>query len=206
MPHSPRTEIESEWPLLLRMSKLFADPLRIKILSECHVREVSPKGFHEKFGEVSLDRVSRAFDVLAQYDWIARADARAGQSPPDPAEQLYRAIDTALVDDETSAEIPGPMRSLVSLRIFESLGDEVKRAVDAGTMENRADQHMSWTPLALDRLGWEAVISKVDALFYSLAQEQRNADARLSESGEEPISMVVGLLGFESPGAGADRP
>lgn len=199
MSHKLKAEIESEWPLMLRMSKVFADPLRVRILSECQVRAVSPRGFFEEFGGVSLDRTSHAFDVLAQYDWIGEAEPGPGKAPADAADRLYRAIDTAVFEEEEIGEFPGPMRTLVSGRIFESLTDRVKEALEAGTLEARPDQHFTWTPLALDRRGWETVISRVDAVFYALAREQEEADARMAESGEAPIPMTVALLTFESP-------
>jgi hypothetical protein len=59
--------------------------------------------------------------------------------------------------------------------------------------------HITWTPLALDRQGWERTVAKVNTLFYSLEQEQEEARSRMEESGEQPISMTVGLLAFESP-------
>jgi hypothetical protein len=194
-----KAEIESEWPLMLRMSKVFADPLRVKILSECHLRAISPRGFFEEFGGVSLDRISLAFDVLAQYDWIREAEPESGKAPADAADRLYRAIDTAIFEEKEVGELPGPMKTLVSGRIFEDITQRVKEALEAGTLEARSDQHFTWTPLALDRRGWETVISRVDAVFYALAQEQADADARMAESGEEPIPMTVALLAFESP-------
>lgn len=199
MPHNLTAGIESEWPLMLRMSKVFADPLRVKILTECQERPMSPRAFYAEFGGVSLDRVSRAFDVLAEYDWIAPVEVGAATGEDGAAEHLYQAIDRMTFEDEVMLEASGPMRSLVSRRIFESLSERVKDAIDLGTLEARVDQHFSWTPLTLDQLGWETVISKVNALFYSLAREQQNADARIADSGEKPISMTVALLGFESP-------
>jgi hypothetical protein len=199
MPESPRTEIESDWPLMLRVSKVFADPLRVKIVTECQMRALSPAGFFEEYGGVSLDMVSRAFDVLVQYDWIGPVEGQPEEAPPDPPRQLYAAVDALLLDEAAMAEIPEPMRALLSLGLFETLVDRVREASQAGTLDVRPDRHISWTPLTLDQLGWERVISKVDALFYSLAQEQQDAEARLAESAEAPIPMTVALLGFESP-------
>ena len=61
---------KAKLPLELRMAKVFADSLRIKILAECNTREMSPKEFHAEFGGGSLSRVSRAFEVLADYGWL----------------------------------------------------------------------------------------------------------------------------------------
>ena len=200
MLHGPRTEIELEWPLLLRVSKVFADPLRVKILSECQMRPVSPQGFFEEFGEVSLDRISRAFDVLVQYDWIGRVGADSGQGSSDTAEYLYRAVDIAIVDDATMEEASGPMRRLVSMTVFESLADRVKEAVDAGTFEVRADSTSHGRRRARPA-GMEQGHREGRCSFLLSSKEQEDANARMAESGEEPIPMTVALLGFESPKA-----
>lgn len=205
MPQNLKTEIESDWPLMLRMSKVFADPLRVKILGECQSRPMSPRSFYAEFGGVSLDRVSRAFDVLLEYDWIGRVEPEGDGERSDTSDQYYRAVDLSTFDEEVLAEAPGSPRSLVSWRIFEGLAERVKEAVEFGTLGGRIDQHFSWTPLVLDQLGWEAVVSKVNALFYSLAQEQQNADARMAESDEKPIPMTVSLFAFESPGGSATQ-
>jgi DNA-binding transcriptional ArsR family regulator len=52
------------------MAKVFADSLRIQILAELNMREMSPKQFFEEFGGGSIPRVSRAFEVLGRI-WLA---------------------------------------------------------------------------------------------------------------------------------------
>lgn len=198
MPQSGEAGIGSGWPLMLRLSKVFADPLRFKILIECRMRQMSPRVFHERLGKpkISLEQVSRDFEVLAQYGWIDPVQAEGDVA--DPGERRYRANETSFFDVEATGEMSGEMRSLIAWGVFETLADRVKEAVEEGTMD-RVDQHVSWTPLTLDRLGWEKVISRVDALLYSLAQERREAEARIAEAGAEPVSMTVALLAFESP-------
>ncbi len=184
---------------MLRVSKVLADPLRLKVLAECRLKEMSPRGFYEAFGGVSLARVQRAFDVLAEYDWLDPTHSEAQLSGADAVEHFYRASEEALLDESTWHDVPAPMKPLVSMRIFETLADRVRDAVEGGTMAARDDQHISWTPMTLDQRGWETVISRVDAFFYALSQEQRDADARIAESGEKPIPMTVAFLAFESP-------
>jgi hypothetical protein len=193
-----KTEIDSEWPLMLRMSKVFADPQRVRILTDCSEGETSPRRFCEEHREegATIGQVTSDFDVLAQYDWIDPVESQGGVS--DPGERLYRANHPPVLEKEDLAGLPPSMRTLVGWRVFETLAAKVTEARDAGTLEE-PDQHLSWTPVTLDRLGWEKVISKLDALFYTLDQERREAEARLAESGEEPIEMTVALLGFESP-------
>lgn len=194
-----RSEIKSKWPLMLRLSKVFADPLRMKILAECNMREMSPKLFHKEFGGGSLSRVSRAFEVLVEYDWLCQTKTETGGRRRGAVEHFYRATGAAVIDEPFWAQVPDTMKSLVSWRILETFLEKAKEALKAGTIDARADRHLTWTPLRLDRQGWENVIAQVDALFYSLFEEQEEASLRLEESGEEPIPMIVALAAFESP-------
>jgi len=194
-----KTEIDSEWPLMLRMSKVFADPQRAKILVDCRHGEMSPRRFCERHrgNGATLEQVTSDFDVLAQYDWIDPVEPQ--EEAADPSERLYRANDSSVFEEQDMAEMSRPMRGLLMLRIFEGLVDRVEEARDAGTLAARAEAHFSWTPVLLDQVGWEKLTSKLDAFFYSLDQERREAEARLAESDEEPVEMTVALLGFESP-------
>ncbi len=74
-----------------------------------------------------------------------------------------------------------------------------RRAMKAGTIVARADAHLTWRPLEVDRQGWRETIERLDSLFAELREIERRAKARLAGSGAEPVSMTVGLLGFESP-------
>lgn len=194
-----RTEIKSKWPLMLRLSKVFADPLRMKILVECNMREMSPKLFFEEFGGGSLSRVSRAFEVLAEYDWLYPTRTETGGKRRGAVEHFYRATGTAVFDEAIWPDVPASMKALVSWRILETFTQQVKEAMEAGTIDARVDRHFTWTALRLDRQGWEAVIAWLDAIFYFLSEEQEAANARIAETGEEPIPMTVALAGFESP-------
>ncbi|HSS04965.1 MAG TPA: winged helix-turn-helix domain-containing protein [Solirubrobacterales bacterium] len=183
----------------LRVAKVFADPLRIKILTELNVREMSPKQFFDEFGGGSVTRVSRHFDVLSEYSWLYLVRTESGGKRRGAVEHFYRATQPAVFDNETWAPLPNSMKELVSMGIFEELGERVREAMAAGTLDARGDRHFSWAPLLVDQLGWENVLTKVDALFHFLFEEQTRANLRMAESGEEPIPMTVALAAFESP-------
>lgn len=199
MSYQLATEIKSKWPLMLRLSKVFADPLRMKILAECNLRELSPKQFHEEFGGGSLSRVSRAFDVLAEYEWLEPTRTETGGKRRGAVEHFYRATESAVFDEAIWPDVPASMKAMVSWRILETVTQQVKEAMEAGTIDARDDRHLSWMPLRLDQQGWENVIARVDAIFHYLFEEQEEANLRIADSGEEPIPMTVALAAFESP-------
>jgi hypothetical protein len=193
------TEIKSRWPLMLRLSKVFVDPLRMKILAECNIREMSPKGFFEEFGGGSLSRVSRAFDVLVEYEWLYQTRTETGGKRRGAVEHFYRATESAVFDQTVWPDVPASLRAMVSWRILETFNGQVKEAMEAGTMDARDDRHFSWTPLRLDQQGWESVVAWLDAIFFFLFEEQEEANLRMVETGEKPIPMTVALAAFESP-------
>jgi hypothetical protein len=196
MSHS-QTRGEQEGLLMLRLSKVLSDPIRVRILAECSIEAMSPRSFRNEFGGPSLADVSQDFEVLEQFGWLGRMPAEAG-AKPEKFDCLYSTTEPLIFDSDWSG-ISDSAKALVTWRIVETLSARVKDAIGAGTIDARPDSHLTWTPLALDQQGWETMIERVDALFYSLFEEQELANARLAESGEEPIPMTVGLLAFASP-------
>jgi hypothetical protein len=197
---------KSKWPLMLRLAKVFVDPLRMKIMAECSMREMSPKGFHQEFGGGSLPRVSRAFDVLVEYDWLDQTRTETGGKRRGAVEHFYRATGFAMFDESTWPEVPPVLKNTFTWRAFETFASQVKEAIEAGTIDAREDRHFTWTPLRLDQQGWEEVIARIDALFYFLSEVQEEANVRMAETDEEAIPMTVALAAFESPKDTAKAP
>ncbi len=185
--------------IMLRLAKVLAVPLRIKIVSELNIREMSPKQFYDEFGGGSVPRVSRHFDVLVEYGWLYLVGTKSGGKRRGAVEHFYRATQPAVFDNDTWSSLPKSMKAMVSVGIFEELGERIKNALEAGTLDARADRHFTWTPLLVDQLGWEEVVTRVDALFEFLFEAQARAKLRLAESDEEPILMTVALAAFQSP-------
>lgn len=191
--------VQLDVPYTLRVAKLMADSLRMKIVLELNGREMSPKGFHDEFGGGSIARVSRAFDLLAEYGWLYLTRTETGGKRRGAVEHFYRATQPAVFYTDVWAPLPQSMKEMISGGIFEELVARVKEAMEEGTIDAREDRHFTWSPFRLDQRGWDSVIARVDALFNWLFEEQRDANVRMAETGEEPIPMTVALAAFESP-------
>jgi hypothetical protein len=199
MTNQDGTRIQLDVPYTLRVAKLMADELRIKIVMELNMREMSPKSFHEEFGGGSISRVSRAFDLLAEFGWLYQTRTETGGKRRGAVEHFYRATQAAVFYNEIWSPLPQSMKEMISGGIFEELSERVRKAMEAGTIDAREDRHFSWMPLLLDEQGWGNVLKRVDAIFHWLFEEQEEANLRMAESGEEPIPMTVALAAFESP-------
>jgi hypothetical protein len=198
MSHNGVVERRSRWPRAERLEKVYADPLRIRVLGECNLRAMSPRGFYEEFGYATLPKVEQAFELLTQFEWLEPAQ-EWNSAGFDPLDRLYRGTEPAIVDDSTWGELPDSTRALVGGRVVETFLTRVKEAQKAGTITGRPDGHLSWLALELDAQAWNGIIDRLDALFGFISAEHERARARMAESGEEPIPATLGLLAFESP-------
>lgn len=200
-----RVRITSQSSFLTRLAVVFADPIRLKIVSELFMREMSPTQFYDTFGGGSLSRVDRHFKRLAEHGWLRLVRKASGGRRRGATEHFYRAPELAIFDPETWALLPDSLRSEFSWRIFEQFAERVKEALEAGTFDARSDRHFTWTPLVLDEQGRERVIAAIAALFTSLFEEQDDARLRIAKSGEKPMQATVGLAAFDSPNRRRNR-
>jgi hypothetical protein len=114
MTNQDGTRIQLDVPYTLRVAKLMADELRIKIVAELNMREMSPKGFHDEFGGGSISRVSRAFDLLAEFGWLFQTRTETGGKRRGAVEHFYRATQAAVFYNEIWAPLPQSMKEMIS--------------------------------------------------------------------------------------------
>lgn len=189
----------SQVSFLRRLAVVFADPLRLRIVTELFMREMSPTGFFAEFGGGSVPRVDRHFKTLAEHGWLNLIRKESGGRRRGGTEHFYRATELAIFDEETWSLLPYSIKVAFSWRIVEQFGERVREAIDAGTFDARPERHFTWTPIVLDRAGWDRVLAALIILFESVFEEQEDAKLRIAQSGEELILTTVAFAGFESP-------
>jgi hypothetical protein len=191
-------EIETEG-YFERLSVVFADPIRLKILAELFHREMSPSGFYAAFGGGSLPRIASHFHRLKETGWLRHVREARGGGRRGGVENFYRAPRLAVFDNEAWSRLPMALRVEFSWRIFEQFAERVKAAFEANTLDARPDRHFTWTPLVLDEQGRGNVLGLVDELFGMLFEEQADAKVRMAHTGDAPLEATVGLAAFDSP-------
>jgi DNA-binding transcriptional ArsR family regulator len=192
--------VNAEPSFFTRLAVVLADPIRLEIVTELHMREMSSTEFHEAFGGDSLTKVNRHFIKLAEHGWLRLVRKESGRGNRRGApEHFYRATELAVFDPETWAKLPYSIRSAFSRRIFEQFAQRAHEALEAGTFDSRPERYLTWTPVVLDKRGWDQLIAAEDALYESLAQEQADAKLRIAKSAAEPMMATIALAGFESP-------
>jgi hypothetical protein len=191
---------------LERLAVVFSDPIRLRIVSELFLREMSPSQFRGNFGGGSLSRIDGHFKQLLKYDWI-RFVRKASTGRPGRPENLYRAAQLAIFEEETWSLLPQCVREEFSWRIFEQFGERVKESLVAGRFDARPERHFTWTPLVLDDEGRRNVLRMVMDLFRLTLEEQ--ADARIRQhyarQAVPAVHTIAGLGAFDSPAGSRER-
>jgi DNA-binding transcriptional ArsR family regulator len=182
-----------------RASKVLDDPLCLKILDELSVRPMSAIGFYRKFGGTSQAGIYRRFKKLAKLGFLEEVRRESGGKRRGARERFLRATAPAIFDGDSWTDLPDPVKSTPSWRIFRQLAEQFQEAMEAGTLDARPDRHLTWSLLLLDQEGWEKVMDALNRLFECLREEQAAAEKRVAESGEQRIQVTVALAGFESP-------
>lgn len=199
-PPKPRLRINTGPSYLLRLGVLYAHPLRMKLVSELYMREMSPTQALEEFGGgVSYGAMLKHFKKLEEHGWLRWVRSAHVGSDSGRQHDLYRATELAVVDDETWEELPTSIQVAFSARTLQQLGERVGGGLAAGTVDRRADRFFDCRSLALDQQGWRAAMEALADCFHSHVQEQVDAKIRLEKSKEPGFLMTIALAGFPSP-------
>lgn len=186
---------------LQRLSVVHAVEIRLKIVTELFMREMSPTGFYREFGGGSPSRVAQNFKRLEETGWL-----RYIRSEPAPGgrgvEDFYRATELAIFDTETWSFLPYSIKMAYTWSTFKQLVERVAAAMQAKTIDRRPDRLFSHAQLLVDRRGWDRIQEKIGVLFAWLLEEQEDAKLRMFHTGENPVLVTTIQLAFEAAAGG----
>lgn len=181
-----------------RLVRSLAHPLRIRILEALTDHVASPNIISGQLDEslTSVAYHTRALDKLGALELVDTAKRRGA------IEHFYKATPRAFVGDASWRRVPPSLLGGVSAATLQTFLDKAIAALEAGTLDGRADTIFRWMPLLLDEQGWEEIVAVMEeATKLMLAAHLRSQD-RLTESGERAtVSTVVGQAAFETAGS-----
>lgn len=194
--------LEPRMDYLRRLAVAFAVELRLRIITELYLREMSATSFVAEYGGGTVSRVVRQFETLFKATWLRLVRCETGGERRGGKEYFFRAPELAIFDAETWALLPYSVRVTFSWTTLLQHSERVAASIEAGTLDLDAGHH-SCTGLLLDQEGWDQVIRRVDRAFASLLDEQTDARMRVDHTGEALRLGTAALMGFESPAPGA---
>ncbi len=191
-------------PFPVRVSKVFEDELCMQIVDEANRGNISIPMFYRKYGaRFAIDEktIRRRFKKLEKYGWVRVVDQETGGRRRGGTERFYHATGPALYNKKEGpwAKVSGPLAKTDYWRTFVQLSDWVKAALLAGTLTRNEETCLVLPILHLDQEGWERMVASLEKLQAFILKEQKLAEARLRESGCEPMAVVVALGAFEMP-------
>ncbi|TMK58897.1 MAG: helix-turn-helix transcriptional regulator [Actinobacteria bacterium] len=178
------------------VAKAFAHPLRVQILIILNEKVASPNMLAQHLDQ-SLNLVAYHVRVLEKYDCIELVDTKQRRGA---TEHFYRATRRQFLTDNEWSRLPKGLRGGLSGAMLKPVFDDVEEALDANTFDELDDSHLSRTPMAVDKKGWEDAAGVLADALERLIEIQGEAATRMSESGEEPIHSRALILHFKSPG------
>jgi hypothetical protein len=182
----------TEMPALMRLAKVFVDPLNLKILTALNLETLSPTQLAVRFESPSVSSIDRRCKLLTELGWIFKVAEKTGGGRRGATENFYAAARPAVFDAEHWEGLSPVARRSASGTTFRQFWERVAEALSAGTFDASIDRHLSWCSLLVDQEGWNRVIGLLEELFEALMAVRRN--------GATAVGTFF-LAGFESPQA-----
>lgn len=188
---------------LHRLAVVYAVELRLKIVAELYIREMSAKLFFEAYGGGTLSRVHQNFERLVREGWLRLVHTKGpGGSRRGGVEQFYRATEPPIVYAESWALIPYSVRVTGSVNLFKQIAPRLRGDIEEAEQSPAAKRDLTCTTLLLDDEGWRRVTQATNAQFTHFFDEQEDARRRVLHTGEKLMRGDVFLITFQSAGRG----
>jgi DNA-binding transcriptional ArsR family regulator len=176
-----------------KMIRSAAHPVRAKALSMAAERPTSPKEIAAAVGK-PIGNVTYHIRELEKAEMLILVEEkkRGGAT-----EHFYLAT---TIDDDASGQIDPAQRDLLARRGLHLIIADAASAIEAGTLNSRADVQMARIPLNVDERGWEEIRDLyVAALDAALGAAARSAERLDGGDGKGFRALAVAML-FEMAG------
>ena len=157
-----------------RLVKALAHPLRVRILSILDQRVASPSELAQEIG-APLGNVSYHVRILASLGLarLVKETPRRGS-----VEHHYTAVARPHITNEAWAAVPDIVKRAMVGATLQQAGAYVNAAAQEGGFD-RAEAHISRTPVRVDKEGWERLSKEIDVFLAKVAEiEEGSAVAR----------------------------
>ena len=175
-----------------RMVKALGHPLRVSILTLLNEKVASPNQLSQELEE-PLGNVSYHTRMLASLGVIELVDTQPRRGA---VEHFYRALQRPFFSDADWGELPVSARRSVFDAILHQAWKEVGIAAASGGFE-RADTHVSHTPLVLDRDGYDAVAALLADVVEKATEIQEESAGRLEDAEAHGVPTEMVIMHFE---------
>lgn len=179
------------------MAKALSHPVRVQILACLREREASPSDISREI-DVPVVNVSHHIQVLLKLGVIQQVAVRHVRGA---LEHRYRVVPQMTLSPEHFKTLPPAAIRTFIADAAQGIVDGLVEAIASDYFYERANNHVSWTPLELDEEGWENVHDLLTETIERALAEQEAARARAAARGtdSELIRGRLNIMHFEMP-------
>lgn len=181
------------------LGALVAHPLRCNLLLRFADRTASSVELAHEM-RVELSNVSYHVRALLKAGAIEEVSQRQVRGS---VETFYRATSSPWFDYEEFAALSGDERRAFAQQVYSLATAAAAASIEAGTLFERADGHISRVPLRVDEEGWSKLLPIFDRMLEEVLEVKEESELRLAASGEEAQSVVAFATFFEMPASAA---
>lgn len=167
-------------------------------MSVLSTRAASSKEIADEL-KLPANNVAYHFETLERLGCIELA----GEGPAASGrvmEHFYRAIERPYFDAKAWDQLSDNEKLEVVMPILRLISEDINEAMATCTFFDPDDNHLSRTPMVVDKQGWDeqkAVLAKV--LDELMAIEDRVAERRAKDEGSETMPSRVAIMHFRYP-------
>jgi DNA-binding transcriptional ArsR family regulator len=176
-----------------RLVRALGHPLRVEILEVVQRRNASPSELTDLL-DAPLGNVAYHVRVLEKCGCIEQVGTARRRGA---VEHYFRARPRSYIGHQDWRRVPASLRDAVTGAQLGTFFDRAADALEAGTIDARDDTTLNWMPMAVDAAGWAEVVEVFQAATARLQKIHELNRRRMSQSGEAPTSVVVGMAAFE---------
>lgn len=178
-----------------RLIRALGHPVREHILAVLNERVASGKEIGDEIG-ADVSAFYHHFKELEKLGCIERVDTRQRRGCK---EHRFKATRTVFFDDAAWEKLPASVRADLTACFVQGMFDAVAAALADETFGTKDDEHVSWSTLNLDEVGWAEFRSLLDQTVWTMMKIQSRSSDRISEGAVAVKLATVGLLAFEGP-------
>jgi DNA-binding transcriptional ArsR family regulator len=176
-----------------RLLKAMAHPTRVHILDILSEGPSSPARMQRRMENISLNLVSHHVKVLRDLGCIELVETvpkRGGK------EHIYRAKERQFFSDEEWEAVDPKIRQPITSIILRMISEDAGRSLAEGKFDELVDNHLSRSPVELDKEGWSEVVDCLARALDEVLEAHARSKERAYESGEELMTARVVIMQF----------
>lgn len=176
-----------------RLTKALAHPTRVHILSILSEGPSSPSKITKRLNGVSLNLTAHHIKVLRELGCVELVEeiTHGGR-----IEHVYRATERQFFTAEEWEEVDPAKRPSITVGILQLVSEDVRKSLASGKFDELPDNHLSRSPLDVDRQGWKEIVEILERALGEVLEVNVRSAERARLSGEDLMKIRVVMMQF----------